>query len=147
MPRFFRSSLAIVAGLVIGSAVNMGIVIFSSSIIPLPKGVDPTDIESLKAGIRLFGPQHFIMPWLAHALGTLTGAMVAVKIALQHKKRFSLTIGFFFLAGGIANAFMLPSPPWFIAVDLLGAYIPMSVLGYRILTSQSPQPSPALQQM
>lgn len=133
MSTFIRSALAIIAGLIVGSVVNMGIVLISSAVIPLPEGIDPTNMESLKAGIALFGPQHFVMPWLAHALGTLVGAMVAAKIALQNKKRFALIIGFFFLAGGIANTFMLPAPAWFVAVDLLGAYIPMSLLGYRLV--------------
>ncbi|MDR9397724.1 hypothetical protein [Salibacter sp.] len=44
----------------------------------------------------------------------------------------SLIIGVFFLIGGIMNVYMLPSPMWFSIVDLVFAYIPMAVLGYRI---------------
>ena len=89
-------------------------------------------MEGLKESMHLFGPQHFIMPFLAHALGTLAGAAVAALIAVSHKMKFALAIGFFFLAGGIMNVFMLPSPLWFTNVDLVGAYIPMGWLGGRL---------------
>ena len=37
-----------------------------------------------------------------------------------------------FLAGGIAASFMIPAPAWFIALDLLLAYIPMAWLAVQI---------------
>jgi hypothetical protein len=36
------------------------------------------------------------------------------------------------LAGGITNVVLLPSPMWFNALDLLGAYIPMGWIGWKI---------------
>lgn len=132
MKTLFRSIAAILFGLVVGSTVNMAIVLLSSSIIPLPEGVDPTDMESLKAGMALFKPQHFILPWLAHALGTLVGAYVAAKVAPFRKKAFAITIGIFFLAGGITNVVLLSSPVWFTVLDLVFAYIPMALIGYRL---------------
>ena len=81
---------------------------------------------------KLFEPKHFIMPFLAHALGTLVGAFLAGSIAINHKMKFALGIGVFFLAGGITNVFMLPSPTWFILFDLILAYLPMAWLGGRL---------------
>lgn len=129
-----RLALAILVGLIAGSAVNMGLIMISSVVIPLPEGVDATNMESLKAGMALFEPKHFIMPWLAHALGTLVGAVVAASIALKCKKAAALTVGGFFLVGGVINVSMLPAPMWFNALDLLLAYIPMSYLGYCAVT-------------
>jgi len=40
--------------------------------------------------------------------------------------KLALTIGVFFLLGGIINSFMLPTPTWFIAIDILFAYLPMA---------------------
>ena len=127
-----RNVLAIVAGLIIGSAVNMGIIMVSGSIIPPPDGVDVTTMEGLKAAMHLFEPKHFLLPFLAHALGTLAGAIIAGMTAASHKMKFSLAIGIFFLAGGIANTFMLPSPAWFTATDLIAAYLPMAWLGAKL---------------
>jgi hypothetical protein len=75
----------------------------SNSIIPPPEGVDPTNMRSLKSSIHLFEPKHFIMPFLAHALGTLAGAITAAKITSSHPIKFGLGIGISFLIGGITN--------------------------------------------
>ena len=106
----------------------MGIITISGNIIPPPEGADVSTMEGLKASIHLFQPKHFIFPFLAHALGTFVGALAAAFIAANHKLKFALVIGGFFLVGGIANILMLPSPAWFTIVDLIGAYIPTSYL-------------------
>jgi len=131
-----RNILAVVAGLALGSAVNMGIIMISGSIIPPPEGVDNTTMEGLKAGMHLFQPKHFILPFLAHALGTFVGALLAAMIAATHKMKFALSIGIFFLVGGIANVFMLPSPIWFTVMDLAGAYIPMSYQAGKLVVKK-----------
>ena len=77
-------------------------------------------------------PRHFILPFLAHALGTFTGAILAALIAASHNMKLALVIGAFFLIGGIANIFMLPSPTWFTILDLAGAYIPIAWLGGKM---------------
>lgn len=127
-----KNILAIVLGLVIGSIVNMGLITISGSIIPPPNGVDNTTMEGLKESMHLFQPKHFIFPFLAHALGTLVGAILAAKIAASRKITFALIIGVFFLIGGIANVIMLPSPTWFSILDIVGAYIPMAWIGGKI---------------
>ena len=132
MNPIIRNILAVIAGIVIGSAINMGIIMISGSIIPPPEGVVVGDSESLKAGMHLFQPRHFIFPFLAHALGTLAGAFTAAKVAANNKMKFALAIGGFFLLGGIWAVKMFASPIWFAVVDLVGAYIPMAWLGGRL---------------
>jgi len=129
MNPILKNILAVVAGAVIGSIVNMSIITWSGSVIPPPEGADVTTMEGLKASMHLFQPKHFLMPFLAHALGTLVGAFIAARIAANKHFRFALIIGFIFLAGGIANVMMLPSPLWFTMLDLVVAYIPMAYLG------------------
>lgn len=77
-------------------------------------------------------PQHFVFPFLAHAGGTLFGALVAYLVAATRRFALSHVIGALFLAGGIAAARMIPAPMWFIVLDLLVAYIPMAWLATRI---------------
>ena len=132
MNPIIRNILAVVAGIVVGSVVNMGLVTIGPAVIPPPEGTDVTSMEGLKASMHLFGPQHFIFPFLAHALGTLAGAWLAALIATSHKLKYALAIGVFFLIGGIVNVFMLPSPLWFAVLDLVVAYIPMGWLGGRM---------------
>lgn len=131
-----KNVLAVIAGIFLGSAVNMGIIMISGSIIRPPDGVDVTDMESLKSSMHLFEAKHFLFPFLAHALGTLVGAFTAASIAASHKMKFALAIGAFFLVGGIMNAFMLPAPTWFIALDLLAAYIPMGWIAGKVVTGR-----------
>ncbi|MBF8963134.1 hypothetical protein I0P70_07750 [Pontibacter sp. FD36] len=136
MNPILRNILAVVAGIVVGSAVNMSIIMMSGAVIPPPAGVDTTTSEGLSAGMHLFEPKHFLMPFLAHALGTLVGAWVAAMVAATHKMKFALGIGVFFLAGGIASVWILPSPVWFAVVDLSLAYLPMACLAGLLATSR-----------
>lgn len=124
--------LAVLIGFIIGSAVNMFFITISSTIIPLPEGVNPADMNSLIENMHLFKPINFLMPFLAHALGTLVGAFLAFIIARTHQVKFALGISIFFLIGGIANVYLLPSPVWFAVVDILFAYIPMGLLAIFI---------------
>jgi len=92
-----------------------------------------TTTEGLKASMHLFQPKHFLMPLLAHALGTLAGALVAATIAATHKMKFAMGIAVFFLAGGIASVAMLPSPVWFAVADLVLAYLPMGYFAGKLV--------------
>ncbi|MBK6352089.1 MAG: hypothetical protein IPP06_10460 [Saprospiraceae bacterium] len=132
-----RNVLAVITGVILGSVVNMGIIMLSSSIIPPPEGADLTTEEGLKASMHLMQPKHFIMPFLAHALGTFVGAFVAAIIAISNKMNLALAIGVLFLAGGISMVFMLPSPTWFTLLDLIGAYLPMAYLGGKMAVDKS----------
>lgn len=128
-----RNIIAVLVGLVVGSVVNMGIIMISGSVIPPPEGADVTTSEGLKAAMHLFQPKHFIMPFMAHALGTFVGALLAALIAANRKLLFAMVIGIFFLAGGVANVLMLPSPIWFTVIDLAGAYLPMAYFAAKLV--------------
>jgi hypothetical protein len=132
MNPLLRTVLAVIAGFVIGSVVNMGLIVAGGSIIPPPVGAHTETMEGLKASMHLFGPEHFLFPFLAHALGTLAGAASAAAIATTQKFRAAMAVGALFLIGGIASVIMLPSPMWFNAADLLGAYIPMAWIGWKL---------------
>jgi hypothetical protein len=132
MSTLLRNAAAVLAGIVIGGLVNMMLISLSPSLIPPPAGVDVSDPDSLIQSIHLFEPRHFVMPFLAHALGTLAGAFAAYMIAITARFQIAMGIGVAFLVGGLAATFMIPAPAWFIALDLLGAYIPMAWLGARL---------------
>lgn len=131
MKSIFQNILSVIIGIVVGGIVNMGIVMVSGSIILPPEGADVTTMEGLNATLHLFEPKHFIVPFLAHSMGTLVGAFVAVLIAANHQLKFSLIVGFFFLLGGVYMIIALDAPCWFEALDVLLAYIPMAWLGYQ----------------
>lgn len=138
MKPIFRNILALITGLVVGSIVNMGIIMISGSIIPPPEGADVTTMEGLQESMHLFQPKHFLMPFLAHAFGTLTGAITTGFIVVSGQMKWALGVGAFFLIGGIGNVIALPSPLWFNIVDLVGAYIPMAYIGAVIAKKFNP---------
>ena len=130
MHPFIKSGLAVLAGIFVGGIVNFGIIILSSSIIPPPNGVDVSNIESIKTNIHLYKPIHFLFPFLAHALGTFSGAVLAIKISKQTKIAYMIAL--VFLYGGISMITQVPSPMWFTVLDLGLAYIPMAWLATKI---------------
>ena len=135
-----RNILSIIIGLFIGGVVNMGLILIGPSIIPPPPGMDVTDADSIGASIHLFQTKHFVFPFLAHALGTFAGALVAFIVTKSHKDKLPYLIGLLFLAGGISASFMIPAPISFIVIDLVVAYLPMAWLAIRLgKTFQIPQ--------
>lgn len=124
-----RNILAAVVGFLIGSIVNLALVNIGPIIVPLPEGADVSSMDKLRESMALFTPLNLLFPLLGHALGTLVGAFVAAKLAASHKMLFALGIGAFFLIGGIMMVAMVGGPWWFIAADLILAYIPMGYLG------------------
>jgi hypothetical protein len=123
-----KNIFAIIIGWALGSAVNMGLIALGNMVYPI-ENLDVNDMEAYAAVIKTLEPQHFIFPFLAHALGTLVGAFVAYLIATDHKMKFALGIGFLFFLGGIAVNWMLTGPMWFTVLDLVLAYFPMAYLG------------------
>lgn len=132
MPTLLRNVLAVIVGIAIGGLVNTALITVGPSLIPPPPGVNVNSAESLAKSMHLFEPRHFVMPFLAHAIGTLAGALAAYLIAATHKRALAYAIGVVFLCGGVAASFMIPAPAWFIALDLLLAYLPMAWLATRI---------------
>jgi len=128
----FRNIIAVVAGAILGSMINMGLINIGGAIIPAPMGANVTTFEGLRESIHLFQPINFLFPFLAHALGTLAGAALAGVIAGKNKLIAAMVIGLFFLAAGSANVYMLPSPLWFNVLDLTLAYFPMAYLGFLL---------------
>jgi hypothetical protein len=120
-----RNIFAVIAGVILGSAVNMSFIVAGSKVFPLSESCEPMNAMN-------WDLKFFIFPFLAHAVGTLAGAFIAAKIAATYKKTFALIVGAFFLIGGIMMVFILPAPLWFIVLDLTLAYIPMGWLGWRI---------------
>ncbi len=110
----------------------MGLVSLGHAVVALPPGTDASTMEGIAAAMPQFGPEQFIFPFLAHALGTLVGALVPTLIAVSHKLNIALGIGVLFLIGGITAVVMLPAPLWFSVVDLVFAYIPMAWLGAKL---------------
>jgi len=129
MNMILRNVLAVVLGIVACFVAKFMIIAIGGSIIPPPEGVNMNDLESIKANANLFQAKHFVTPFLEHSLGSLFGGLVAALVAANRKIIFALVIGGLHLLGGIIAAAVIPAPMWFIALDLVVAYLPMAYLG------------------
>ena len=127
-----RNIAAVVVGLFVGSIVNMALITASPHVIPPPPGVDGSNVASMKASMHLYEAKHFLFPFLAHAAGTFVGALTAFLIAGSRRELFAYVIGLLFLVGGISACFMIPAPAWFMALDLIAAYLPMAWLAIQL---------------
>ncbi|MFT4851291.1 MAG: hypothetical protein ACI83B_003857 [Sediminicola sp.] len=127
----FKNISAVVLGWLGGSIINMGLIQTGNSLFPI-SGIDPNDINAFAEIMPNLEFEYFIFPFLAHALGTFFGAIIASLIAVSKKMKFAMAIGGLFLLGGIIINFMLPGPAWFAVADILLAYIPMAWLGGKI---------------
>ena len=99
MNTVLRNVLAVIAGLIVGAIVNMALVMVGGALIPAPAGVDVTNVESIRASIHLFEAKHFVFPFLAHAIGTLIGALVASLIGGSNRMLLAMIVGVFGVLG------------------------------------------------
>lgn len=131
-----KNVLAVLVGIVIGGVINYALVYLGHQIIDPPAGMDPMDTESMNEHMSSMTARHFIFPILAHALGTLAGAFVCVKLAASRHKTLAMIIGFFYLLGGISAVMMINPPLIMTILDLTLAYIPMAWLGWRLAKNE-----------
>lgn len=123
-----RNILAVIVGCLIGGVANMMIIKYGGGEMDIAK------MQNLKETMTIGDA---VIPFCAHAGGTLIGAIIAVLLGASHKMTLALIVGVFFLLGGITACFLIPAPIWFIALDLIGAYLPMGWLAAKIFSRQA----------
>ena len=137
-PILRKNVIATLIGILIGGFVNMAIITLGPMIIPPPEGADLTTTEGILAAMPSMESKHFIVPIIAHALGTLVGAFIAAKYAASNHLKLALLVGVVFLLGGAYMAYLLPAPSWVEITDLAIAYLPMGWLGWKLAGGKQP---------
>jgi hypothetical protein len=132
-----KNILVAVAAAVVGSIANMSLVILGGVVVPPPAGYDLNTMEGLAAAMPQMQPMHFLFPFLAHAVGTLVGALIVARFAASRQLQISLIIGSLFFVGGLQMVMELPSPMWFNVLDLGLAYFPMALLAHKLGRSKT----------
>ena len=132
MNPLIKNLLASFAGFIVMMVVNMGLIILLGSIFSPPEGVNPNDVNSINNNLHRYKVFQLIMPFIAHAGGTLAGTLTAAKIANSHKMLIVMVLAAIHFSGGAMMVSMLSnSPLWFNVLDLGVAYFPMAWLGYK----------------
>ena len=115
----------IILGIIIGMILNMGLIILGGIIFTPTANIEPMNAIN-------WDLKYFIFPFLAHSVGTLSGSFLVSKLSRNSNIIFPLIVGLYFLSGGIYMVTILPAPMWFVFLDLIVCYIPMSLIGWRI---------------
>ena len=113
----------LIFSIIIGMIINIGLIIIGGTIFPLPENIEPMNAINWEI-------KYFLFPFLAHSIGTLSGAFVASKLSKNYHIIIPIMVGLYFLSGGIYMVMILPAPTWFICLDLIVSYIPMALLGW-----------------
>ncbi len=131
-----RGVLAVVVGIVSGSLAmtwvhELGMQIWPEA--PYPTEASPAEMQVWMNGLRL---ETKLFATVAHWTGTAIAALLAMMVSApvrdylgRRERRMwpAWTLGGWFLVGGIANAWMLGTPAWLTALDLIG-YLPVAYL-------------------
>lgn len=133
MHPLLRNLLAVLTGAAVCILLNGVLLELLMRTFPPPPGFEP----ETPATYALLGPVHYALPFAAHAIPSLAGGLIAALIASVRKRACALAVGGLHLLGGIAAAFMIPAPAWFIVLDLATAYLPMAWAGWRLVDAMS----------
>ncbi len=128
-----RKIVAVVIGIIAGSVFNMLMVNLSHVVYPLPAGIDPNNIEALRAHIAEYGMPTgaLILVLVAHVGGSFVSGLVCGLIAKRSWYVAAGALGLLWMCGGITMLMMLPAPAWFAVADLV-LYIPAALLGVKL---------------
>ena len=128
MPPIIRNVLAVVAGAVVCIGLNGLLLGVMMNALGTPQGFDPNSPSTY----HLLEARHYLSPFVAHAVPSLIGGLIAAAIAATRKLTCALVVGGLHMLGGIAAAFIIPTPAWFVALDLIVSYMPMAWIGGRL---------------
>lgn len=121
-----------IGGVVAGLAIAWLFVMGAEAVVHVlhpPPGADMKNIETIKAFVATLPATAMLMVLAGWALGTLAGTYAATRIGWSTVAGW--VTGALLLAGGIANASMIPQPAWLTAASMV-AYVVMTIIGTRL---------------
>ena len=114
-----RTIVAVLAGVISAWVVIMLFEFAGASVYPPPPGSDLSDADQLRAYIASAPAAAMSFVLAGWAAGAFLGGWVAAKLSHRHRLGGALAVGAVVLAGVMANAVMVPHPPWFTVLGLL----------------------------
>ncbi|MFI4875108.1 MAG: hypothetical protein ACIALR_07215 [Blastopirellula sp. JB062] len=138
--------IGIVAGVLVGSIVNLMIVMTSFLFYVPPDDLDWNDQAAVAQFIGALPVGAFLFALAAHAAHSFVAGWVAAAIARPYRFTAAVIVGGLTLVGGILNLNQIPHPNWFGYVDL-SLYLPLAIAGACLAKEKkaarkaAPQPS------
>lgn len=131
MSTFLRSMLSVLAGFVAGYVVITVFETVGTLLYPLPAGIDPTDMDALRAVADQIPIGAFVFVVCGWGVGALTGSWVAGRVANRSKAIHGGVVAGLLVLGGLFTLFTIPHPVWVWVVGL-AALIGGGYLGSRL---------------
>jgi hypothetical protein len=128
----------VVAGVVVAILLVMGAEELVHRVYPPPAGANMHDMEVVKRFVASLPRPALLMVLGGWAAGTLAGTWLAARIGLSRGPGY--VVGALLLAGGVANAAMIPQPAWFSAVSF-AIYGSFTLLGTALAMRSLAAPS------
>tara|TARA_Y100001934_G_C12190913_1_gene696351 strand:- start:663 stop:1049 length:387 start_codon:yes stop_codon:yes gene_type:complete len=125
MKQTLKNIAIVILGIIVGMIVNIGLIILGGTIFLPSENFEPMNAMN-------WDFKYFIFPFLAHSIGTLSGALIVSKLSKKSSIILPLIVGLYFLLGGIYMITILPAPMWFVLLDVILGYIPMALLGWKL---------------
>ena len=125
MKQTLKNIAIVILGIIVGMIVNIGLIILGGTIFLPSENFEPMNAMN-------WDFKYFIFPFLAHSIGTLSGALIVSKLSNKSSIILPLIVGLYFLLGGIYMITILPAPMWFVLLDVILGYIPMALLGWKL---------------
>ena len=125
MKQTLKNIAIVILGIIVGMIVNIGLIILGGTIFHPSENFEPMNAMN-------WDFKYFIFPFLAHSIGTLSGALIVSKLSKKSSIILPLIVGLYFLLGGIYMITILPAPMWFVLLDVILGYIPMALLGWKL---------------
>ena len=108
-----RNILSVLAGLAVGMAVNMALVLLNAYVLfPMPPGTSMQDPEHLNAYIATLPTAAFFVVLAAHLGQSFVGGWTAARLGSSRPMMLAMIVGVGSLAGGILNMMTIEGPAW-----------------------------------
>lgn len=126
-----KSTLSVLAGL--GAAVIIFLLgeQINHSIYPIPTGFDFSNTAAVKTYYDKQPLAYWLIVLCTWVIGSVACGAIITFISKSERIVLPLIAGVVLTASGIANAFALPHPAWFVVVGLL-IFLPSVYAGFRM---------------
>ena len=112
-----------IAGVVIAMLSVWLVQMVGHAVYPLPDGLDPKDMEAMKAYVETLPVGAFLFVIASYFVGTTAGTCAACAIGTMLPRVFAIFIACLMLIGTAMNVAMIPHPTWFIVVAVIAIVI------------------------
>lgn len=126
-----RNILGTIAGLAVAILVITLVQMVSSSMYPMPEGLEMSDQEGFAAYIKTLPTSAFLIVLLGYVLGSIAGGFVSTFVA-KTKYVPALIVGLLLTIASILNSMSIPQPMWVSALSII-VMIPGAYLGAKLV--------------